>query len=184
VAGKILNFFICLIIFLQLAVAGVSLSPAPAGSSQLFGTYTSACASVDNILITASALGEQFTRAIQPKPSQDTLFVTTEIRRLDEQVFKPLTLPGLSLCHTDCLSLLASTGRNTCGPPGRASPPVMYILIFAIILALSNLPAPVSCFARFGIPGLLFKPGFLFAAKRETQNKMRRLRQDNRIKSG
>jgi len=168
VAGKILNFFVCSIIFLQLAAAGVSISPAPAGSSQLFGTYTSACASVDNILITASALGEQFNRATQPKPSQDSLFVTTEIRRFDEQVFKPLTLPGLSACSSACLSLLASTGKNTCGPPGRASPPVMYLLIFAIILALSNLPAPVSCFARFGRPGLLFKPGFLFALKPKT----------------
>lgn len=172
-AEKILNFFVSSIIFLQLASAGVSISPAPAGSSELFGTYTSACAAIDNIVVKASALGEQFTRAIQTKPFQDTLFVTTEIRRSDEQIFKLLTLPGLSVCSTAFLNL-ASTGKNTCGPPGRASPPVMYILIFAIILALSNLPAPVSCFARFGTPGLLLKPGFLFAAMKSRQITRRR----------
>ena len=165
-AWKILDFFVCLIIILQIVTSGANTSPAASGSTALFGAFTTACACVDNIVVSASSLGEQFNRAPHPKPPRDAFLVTTEIRRADKQVFRPLSLPGLSPFSLACLNLRASTNKNTCGPPGRASPPVMYLLIFAIILALSNLPAPVSCFVRFALPGLQLKPGFLFDRKK------------------
>ena len=147
--SKFLNLLICFITILQLAAAGISISALPVVSSRaIFGTYTAACACVGNLVVSSSPLGEQFKCASQGKPSATIFYAMPETRKSFEQIFKPLTQPYIGAYSFACCGGHALLDKEWSGPPGRSAPPVIYLLFFAIILALSNLPAPVFFFVR------------------------------------
>ena len=145
---KFLNLFVCLITILQITAAGVSISPARAGSCALLGTYTADCERVNDFVVSTSPLGEQFKCAAPVKPNADIFFAMPEIRKANEQALKQFRLPCVEANSFTCSEGFVLLDKKWSGPPGRSSPPIAYFILFAIILALSNLPAPVSCFAR------------------------------------
>ena len=158
---KILSVFICAITLFQLAALAPAGSAFTANSKMLWGDYTAAMGCVNGLVSSGIPLGDQIRHASRSAQAQDTLTLVSLARRSGDSFFKPLQFSGIfSSCITNGGLISAKSDRPD--PPGRSPQIPLYVLLFAVVLALSNLPAPVLCLGCLGNPAICRSRVFLF----------------------
>ena len=145
--NKILRVFICLTAILQTVAFEAAAAPLPANKYSLLGAYTSVSEYVNSIIVSDAPLGEQINAVSTDKTGSQIQLAIWETRRLEEQVLKLGSLLYY-LNPAICSDALTQKNREEPKPPGRLPGQAIFLLLFAVVLALSNLPAPAFCLFR------------------------------------